>query len=68
MPLRDLRNLDSFVENKLSKMHQKWSPLPAHVVKVQVDVAIRCNENIADLGAVVRDSDNKIIAATIRQI
>ena len=49
-------------------MHQKWSPLLAHVVKVQVDVAIRCSENIADLGAVVRDSDNKIIVAAIQQI
>ena len=57
----------SFAEKKLSKMHQKWSPLPAHVVKAQVDVAFRCNENIAELGVVVRDSDNKIIAVAIQQ-
>lgn len=68
MPLRDLRNLDkSFAEKKLSKMHQKQSPLPAHVVKARVDAAFRCNENIADLGVVVRDSDNKIIAVAIQQ-
>ncbi|GAY68993.1 hypothetical protein CUMW_268560 [Citrus unshiu] len=62
------KSRQSFAENKLSKMHQKWSSLPPHVVKVQVDVAIRCNENIADLGVVVRDSDNKIIVAAIQQI
>ena len=56
-----------FVENKLSKMHQKWSPLPAHVVKAHVDAAFRCNENIAELGVVVSDSENKIIAVAIQQ-
>ena len=62
------KSRQSFVENKLSKTHQKWSPFPAHVVKVQADVAIRCNENIVDLGAVVKDLDNKIIVAAIQQI
>ena len=57
----------NFAEKKLSKMHQKWSPLPAHVVKAHVDAAFRCNENIAELGVVVSDSENKIIAVAIQQ-
>ena len=48
-------------------MHQKWSPLPAHVVKVHVGAAIRCDETIASLEVVIRDSYNKIIVAAIQQ-
>ncbi|GAY67845.1 hypothetical protein CUMW_259690 [Citrus unshiu] len=57
----------SFAEKKLSKVHQKWSPLPAHVVKVYVDPTIRYDENIIGLEVVIKDSCNKIIAATIQQ-
>ena len=55
----------SFAEKKLSKMHQKWSPLPAHVFKVHVDATIRYDENIVGLEVVIKDSYNKIIAAAI---
>lgn len=34
------KSRQSFAEKKLSKMHQKWSPHPADVVKVNVEATI----------------------------
>ncbi|KAH9792765.1 putative reverse transcriptase [Citrus sinensis] len=51
-----------------SKVPQlKWKLPPKNVFKVNVDAAINSKSQVAGLGAVIRDSENKIVAAGIKQ-
>ncbi|KAH9725912.1 putative reverse transcriptase/RNA-dependent DNA polymerase [Citrus sinensis] len=45
---------------------QKWCPPPANVFKANVDAAINHEKGIAWLGAVIRDSNSRIIVAAVK--
>ncbi|KAL9416829.1 hypothetical protein AB3S75_039923 [Citrus x aurantiifolia] len=45
---------------------QKWCPPPANVFKANVDAAINYEKGIAGLGAVIRDSNSRIIMAAVK--
>ncbi|KAL9408398.1 hypothetical protein AB3S75_046874 [Citrus x aurantiifolia] len=45
---------------------QKWCPPPANVFKANVDAAVNYEKGIAGLGAVIRDSNSRIIVAAVK--
>ena len=47
---------------------QKWFPHLKNIFKINVDAAINTKNQIAGVGAMIRDSNGKIIAAGINQI
>ncbi|KAK9209155.1 hypothetical protein WN944_001519 [Citrus x changshan-huyou] len=58
----------SHIAHPRGEKQQKWFPPPENIFKINVDVAINTKNQIAGVGAVIRDSNGKIIAAGINQI
>lgn len=56
---------DTHLENAKEKKQQKWLSSPKGVFKVNVDAAINDKEQMVGLGAVIRDSNDKVVAAGI---
>ncbi|KAL9425662.1 hypothetical protein AB3S75_032598 [Citrus x aurantiifolia] len=46
---------------------QRWKPPPKHVLKLNVDAAVNSKDQIASLGAIVRDANGEILAVGIKQ-
>lgn len=47
---------------------QKWIPPPRNVLKVNVDAAVSTKDGLAGLGAVMKDSFGKVVAAGVKQV
>lgn len=56
-------------QNDISRKRKKqeWTPPPENVFKVNVDAAVSNKDQMAGLGAVIKDSGGKIVAAGISQ-
>ncbi|KAL9462707.1 hypothetical protein AB3S75_000668 [Citrus x aurantiifolia] len=49
-----------------SKTQQNWTPPLDNVFKVNVDVDVNFEKQLAGLGAVIKDSNGKVIVAAIK--
>lgn len=55
------------IHNARKVQQQKWEPPPKSAFKINVDAAINSKGQVAGLGAVIEDSNSKIVAAGIKQ-
>lgn len=51
-----------------NQKQQKWMPPPRNVLKVNVDAAVSTKDGLAGLGAVMKDSFGKVVAAGVKQV
>ncbi|KAL9441400.1 hypothetical protein AB3S75_019980 [Citrus x aurantiifolia] len=51
-----------------NQKQQKWMPPPRNVLKVDVDAAVSTKDGLAGLGAVMKDSFGKVVAAGVKQV
>ena len=55
------------IHNSSKVPQHKWKPPPKNVFKVNVDATINSKSQMAGLGAVIRDLENKFVVAGIMQ-
>ena len=55
------------IQNSSKVPQHKWKPPPKNVFKINADAAINNKSQMAGLGAVIRDSENKFVATGIMQ-
>lgn len=58
----------SHIHNVKRVVQKKWEPPPGNFLKVNVDAAINCRNQVLGLGAVIKDPSGKIVAAGIKQV
>ena len=58
---------NSHIDNSIKEKLQHWSPPPENCLKVNVDAVINSNDQMVGLGAVIRNSEAKVVAAGIQQ-
>lgn len=57
----------SHIDNSRIEKQLKWIPPPENVFKINVDAAISSKDQMAGMGAIIRDSNSRVVAAGIKQ-
>ncbi|KAH9696063.1 putative reverse transcriptase/RNA-dependent DNA polymerase [Citrus sinensis] len=55
------------IRNTREESQQRWSPPPTNVLKLNVDATTNSKDQKVGLGAVLRDSNGRVVAAGIKQ-
>ncbi|KAH9754587.1 putative reverse transcriptase/RNA-dependent DNA polymerase [Citrus sinensis] len=58
----------SHIHNVKRIVQKKWEPPPGNFLKVNVDAGINNRDQVAGLGAVIKDPSGKIVAADTKQV
>ena len=56
----------SLIDTSRKEKLQHWSPPPVNCFKLNVDAAINSNDQMVGLGAVIRNSEAKVVAAGVQ--